>query len=109
MMSTTTELEKGRVNRREFVQRFARRAGLTPRVAQQAYDAMVAELTELVGNGYRVTLTGFGKFYPQKHKGHQVRVPGGGPSLGSVDDYHVLRFSATRAVNQKLDGKRDPD
>lgn len=108
-MSTTKELEQGRVSKREFVQRFARRGGLPVRVAQQAYDAMIEELLDLVNKGNRVTLTGFGKFYPQEHKGHRV-ILGGAEGFKSgdsaeVDDYTVLKFSATREVNRGLKTK----
>jgi DNA-binding protein HU-beta len=99
------ELEQGRVSRREFVQRFARRGGLPLRVAQQAYDAMIDELLDLVAQGNRVTLTGFGKFYLQEHKGHRVQFadPDG---KSEIDDYAVLKFSATRAVNRSVKAPR---
>ncbi|MDQ4213221.1 HU family DNA-binding protein [Microbacterium sp. ASV81] len=97
----SAELERGRVSKREFVQRFARRGNLPLAVAQQAYDSMIEELLDLVGKGNRVTLTGFGKFYPQEHKGHRVRF-GEGDGDGEIGDYTVLKFSATRAVNRSV-------
>lgn len=100
-----TDLERGRVSKREFVQRFARRGNLPLPIAQQAYDAMIEELLDLVGQGNRVTLTGFGRFYPQEHKGHRVRFSEGGEDgSDEIGDYTVLKFSATRAVNRSIDG-----
>lgn len=93
------EREPLRVSKREFTARFARRAGVPVRVATQVYDAMIDELLEIVGMGDTVTLTGFGKFYPQKHKGHAVRFADDQPE---VEDYAVLKFSATRAVNRSV-------
>lgn len=99
-----TDLEPGRVSKREFVQRFARRGNLPLPVAQQAYDAMIEELLELVGHGNRVTLTGFGRFYLQEHKGHRVRFGEGRPAgSDAIGDYTVLKFSATRAVNRSIE------
>lgn len=101
-MVTTAGLEPGRVSKREFVQRVARRGNLPLRVTQQAYDALIEELIDLVSKGNKVTLTGFGKFYAQEHKGHRVRfADGDGPS--EIDDYTVLKFSATRAVNRSVE------
>lgn len=100
-MSTTAGFEQGRVSKREFVQRVARRGNLPLRVTQQAYDALIEELIDLVSKGNKVTLTGFGKFYPQEHKGHRVRF-GDGDGSSEIDDYTVLKFSATRAVNRSV-------
>lgn len=92
------------MSKREFVQRFARRGNLALPLAQHAYDAMIEELLDLIGHGNRVTLTGFGKFYPQEHKGHRVRFgEGDGDGSGEIGDYTVLKFSATRAVNRSIE------
>jgi DNA-binding protein HU-beta len=106
---STSQLEQGRVGKREFVQRAARRGGIPLRTMQQAYDAMIDELLDLVGSGNRVTLTGFGRFYPQAHKGHTVQTniskdPGAPGGSKKVDDYFVLKFSATRDVNKSMTG-----
>ena len=59
-------------------------------VTQQVYDAFIEELIDLVSKGNKVTLTGFGKFYPQEHKGHRVRFADGDGST-EIDDYTVLK------------------
>lgn len=95
------------MSKREFVQRAARRGGIPLTTMQKAYDSIVEELLDLVGKGNRVTLTGFGRFYPQPHKGHTVQTKitkdkkGAGESK-QVDDYVVLKFSATRDVNKSI-------
>jgi len=99
----------GRVNRSDFIVRVAQRAGVDARLVTRVYDAMIEEIIQVVSEGSRLTLTGFGKFYPQRHKGHRVqRVNEDGRLQGTdvpeiVDDYAVLKFSATRAVNRRLD------
>lgn len=91
-----------RVSKREFMQRFARRGGIPLATAQKAYQAMIDELLELVGQGNTVTLTNFGKFYPQRHKGHRVQFAKDAGNGAEVEDYHVLKFSATREVNRRV-------
>lgn len=94
------EIEALRVSKREFIARFAKRADVPVETARVVYDAMIAELLEIVGNGGRVTLTKFGRFYPQAHKGHRSRNILTKEDLGEVPDYAVLKFSATRSVNK---------
>ena len=87
-MSTTAGFEQGRVSKREFFQRVARRGNLPLRVTQQVYDALIEELIDLVSKGNKVTLTGFGKFYPLEHKGHRVRF-GDGDGSSEIDESAV--------------------
>jgi nucleoid DNA-binding protein len=101
IVGTITGLDQRRVNKREFLQRVARRGSLPLPVATHVYDALIEELIDLVSKGNTVTLTGFGRFYPQEHKGHSVRFADGDGS-SQIDDYTVLKFSATRAVNRSV-------
>ncbi|MBV0894663.1 HU family DNA-binding protein [Microbacterium sp. NC79] len=95
-----------RVSKREFIKRVARRAGVPTRVAALVYEATVEEILDTVSDGKRLTLTGFGKFFLQRHKGHRVTTIGdraeGATDLGEIADYSVLKFSATRAVNKDV-------
>lgn len=100
-MAPIIEREATRISKKEFQQRFARRAGVSTKTAVVVYDAMIEELIELVGKGHRVTLTGFGRFYMQEHKGHKVQFAKG----GEIDDYAVLKFSQTRDLGKKLKGE----
>lgn len=100
-MVNSTERVQGRVSKREYVSRVARRAGVPVRVASVVYEAAIEELLSIVGNGDRLTLTGFGKFYPQEHKGHRVRFADEN-GKAEIEDYAVLKFSATRSVNKKV-------
>ena len=100
-MVNSTERVQGRVSKREYVNRVARRAGLPVRVTAEVYEAAIEELLYIIGSGDSLTLTGFGKFYPQEHKGHRVRFSDDN-GVSEVEDYAVLKFSATRAVNRKV-------
>ncbi|MFJ4037754.1 HU family DNA-binding protein [Microbacterium sp. NPDC090007] len=101
---SATRTEEPKVSKREFVQRVSKRTGLSLRVTQLAYDAIFDEILDLVNAGNRVTLTGFGKFYAQSHKGHDVvlNIRDDPNARGHVDDYAVLKFSATREVNKRV-------
>lgn len=105
--SKTDETESAKrpdkVSRREFTARFARRAGVPLPTAAKVYEAMIDELIELTSLGHDVTLTGFGRFYTQEHKGHSVQFAKG----KEVKDYTVLKFSATREVNRQVSGGGD--
>lgn len=100
-MTNGTQGSPGRVSKREYISRIAKRAGVPVRTAAAVYAAAIEELVLVVSSGERLTLTGFGKFYPQEHKGHKVRFAAvsGGDHIG---DYTVLKFSATRDVNRRI-------
>lgn len=96
-----------RVSKREYIAGVAERSGLPATMVSQVYEAGIAELLDIVVRGDRVMLTGFGRFYPQAHKGHRVQFADGQDGEGMViDDYSVLKFSATREVNKLLDAPR---
>ncbi|MFI9629310.1 HU family DNA-binding protein [Streptomyces sp. NPDC052042] len=90
--------EHSRVSKREFISRVAVRSGLPVKVVGAVYTALFSELRCAVGDGETVVLTGFGRFYRQAHKGHKVRF-----GKQDVGDYPVLKFSASRSVNRRLE------
>lgn len=93
-------IEVERINKRDFIRQMALEAHLPKLVAERAYDAFMKTLLDNVRAGKQVNLTGFGKFYWQRHRGHPVRF--GEPGQGLVEDYTVLKFSATRDSNEFL-------
>lgn len=93
-----------RISKREFISRVASRSGLTVRAVSRVYEAFLEELGDAVASGQTVVLTGFGRFYRQAHKGHKVRF-----GKLEVDDYHVLKFSASRTINRQLDDEVGSD
>ncbi|MEV8600977.1 HU family DNA-binding protein [Streptomyces griseoviridis] len=95
-METTTN---PRVSKREFISRVATRSGLPVRTVSKVYESLLGELTGAVSCGETVVLTSFGRFYRQDHKGHKVRF-----GKSDVDDYVVLKFSASSSFNRRLGG-----
>src|SRR5690606_3664196 len=93
-----------RISKREFISRVAARSGMSIRSVSETYEALLGELTAAVSDGETVVLTGFGRFYRQDHKGHKVRF-----GKEDVDDYSVLKFSASRSLNRRLDGEYETD
>lgn len=101
-----TVKEQERVSKRDFLARVAHRSGLPVKTVTQVYDESMAELMAIVVGGNQLMLTGFGRFYPQAHKGHRVQFAGNGSKV--IDDYSVLKFSATRGVNKSLSPVDEP-
>lgn len=89
-----------RVSKREFLARVSGNSDIPARTVNRVYDAIIAELMDTMRRGDQLMLTGFGKFYRQEHKGHRVQFADKGSS--AIDDYFVLKFSATRNVNKVL-------
>jgi nucleoid DNA-binding protein len=95
------KIAEKRVRKREFLARVAAEAELPLRTVNLVYDTLLDELLETMRRGEALMLTGFGKFYPQAHKGHRVRLFKEQDGK-AIDDYFVLKFSATRSVNRSL-------
>lgn len=89
-----------RVSKREFLARVSGNSHIPARTVNRVYDAIIAELMDTMRRGDQLMLTGFGKFYRQEHKGHRVQFADKGSS--AIDDYFVLKFSATRNLNKAL-------
>lgn len=100
-------IKEERVSKREFVTRVARRARVSPGTTLQVYEAMLDEVLELIKDGHDVVWTGFGKFYLTAHKGHLARNPNENTVNGKLDDYPVLKFSATREASSVAGGRID--
>ena len=94
-MGTT---KRPRISKRAFISRVAARSDQSVRVVSEIYEALFGELTTAISSGETVVLTGFGRFYRQAHKGHKVRF-----GKDDVDDYPVLKFSASRSANRRLE------
>lgn len=97
-METTNQ----RVSKRDFISRVATRSELPIRVVSKVYESLLGELTGAVSCGETVVLTSFGRFYRQDHKGHKVRF-----GKSDVDDYVVLKFSASSSFNRRLGENED--
>lgn len=96
--------EMKRVSRREFMSRVAERADVPKKLVEKVYDEARAELLDIIGSGQSLLLSGFGRFYSNKRKGHQAQFAldkDGKPKV--IPDYVVLKFSAARDVNHTLD------
>ncbi|KUG56126.1 hypothetical protein AVL60_04625 [Kocuria palustris] len=96
--------EQPRVSKRDFISRVAARTDLPIRLVSTVYEGLLDELRDLVRARSTVVLTGFGRFYLQEHKGHKVRF-----GKSAVNDYSVLKFSASRSMNRELDQEREDE
>lgn len=97
---TKSEKPDKRVSKREFLAQVSANSSIPLKTVNRVYDAILDELLDTMRRGDALMLTGFGKFYRHKHKGHRVQFAEGGST--AIDDYSVLKFSATRTVNKSL-------
>jgi len=83
IMSEPSDREDGestetqRVDKRAFIRQLAKEADIPLCAAAQAYEAFIKVLFDNVRAGNQVNLTGFGKFYWQRHSGHKVQFGAG--------------------------------
>ena len=89
--------ETGRLSKHELIRAAARRAGVTIAVTEVVYEALLTEIAHQVRKGHQVNLSGYGKFYPQIHRGAHAQF-----GAGKLPDYFVLKFSAARTLSDFL-------
>lgn len=82
-----------------FLNQVAQASGIDISTVTRVYTAMINEIQNIVCEGASLSLTGFGTFYLQKHKGHPVQFEG---KSTSVPDYWVFKFSASDVMNSRI-------
>ena len=93
------EKKSNKVNKESFLESVAKDTGMSVASIASVYNSMVKVAEEVAVSGKELSLTGFGRFYLQRHKGHPVQF--GTPSE-KVHDYVVYKFSASNVLNNKL-------
>jgi DNA-binding protein HU-beta len=82
------------MTKREFVDRVAKRSGLTRKEAAEAVDAVLDSITEVLRQGGEVNFTGFGKFSTQHRKERQGVNPRNPSQKLTIPAATVPKFSA---------------
>ncbi len=88
-----------KVNRNDFLQTVSENIDVPYGVVSAVYEGIADEIINVTKHGVKLSLTGFGAFYAQKHKGHPVQFS---DSSETVDDYVVLKFSSSNVMNKRL-------
>lgn len=91
--------QKEKVTRKMLLQMIAAKSGLDMATVSKVYTAFVDSIVETVQNGNNISITGFGNFYLQKHKGHPVQFES---HNSHVAEYALLKFSASDSLNKRL-------
>ncbi len=88
-----------KMNKRGLIGYIAKRNGISVEDAANSYSMVMSAIRDAVTQGVKLSLSGFGTFYRQSHKGQPVQFCENG---GSVGDYLVFKFSASKTLNQYL-------
>lgn len=89
---------KSKVSKKQFLADVAKRVGMPVEVVTTVYEGMIEETHDIVEMGKSLSLTGFGSFYLQRHKGHPVQFE----KHAAVKDYLVFKFSASDVLNRRF-------
>ena len=90
---------KKKINKNEFLENIAAKHNISVADARSAYDLIVDEIRCVICSGSDLSVTGFGTFSLQKHKGHPVQFKS---KRGTVDDYVVLKFAVSDVLMSKI-------
>lgn len=86
-----------RMNRKDLIAYMAEQNGVSTDEAATAYAMTTKAIRDVVARGVKLSLSGFGVFYLQKHRGHPVQFQSGDDATG---DYLVFKFSASNTLNK---------
>ncbi len=95
---------KGKVNKNEFIERIAKSNHIDQNQVKKVYDAIINELVDVLCEDKSLSLTGFGMFSLKSHKGHPVQFEA---KKDKVDDYVVMRFTASDVLMSRIRGNID--
>ena len=91
-------MTRNKISKKKFLTSVALRSGMSVNDITKAYDAIIAGIYDELSKGNTISLTGFGSFYLQKHKGHPVQFEG----KLAIPDYIVMKFSASDVLNKRF-------
>ena len=83
---------KNKVNKNDFLEMVAKANNMPVSEVRAIYESMVDTARDILCNKQDLSLTGFGTFSLQTHKGHPVQFKEG---IEKVDDYVVLKFAVS--------------
>lgn len=92
-------MAKNKISKNQFLEDVARKHDMSVKDMTEAYNAIVEGIHDVVASGQTLSLTGFGSFYLQRHKGHPVQFEG---NVSNVDDYVIFKFSASDVLNKRF-------
>lgn len=89
------------MNQTELIQQVADEANLTKTQAQGALRALLKTIVQVVADGDKVTLVGFGSFEPKERSAREGRNPKTGETL-QIPAATVPTFSAGKAFREAV-------
>lgn len=91
---------KTKVNKNDFLEMVAKKNNMQPAEVRAIYDSMIEVARSILCKRQDLSLTGFGTFSLQTHKGHPVQFRKN--SKNTVDDYVVLKFAVSDVLMSKI-------
>lgn len=89
------------MNKAEFIDAVAEKAGLSKKDAKGAVDASLETLTEALSKGDSVSFIGFGTFSTADRAERTARVPGTGKEV-KVPATRVAKFKVGKALKDSV-------
>lgn len=89
------------MNKGELVEQIAAKTGVSKKQAEAILNAMLEAIIEVLSNGDKVTLVGFGSFEPRQRQQRRGRNPATGEAL-IIPARTIPAFSAGKVFKEKV-------
>ncbi|MFN4300281.1 MAG: HU family DNA-binding protein [Thermaurantimonas sp.] len=89
------------MNKTEFIDAVASKAGMSKASAKAAVDAFISTVNEVLKNGDKVILTGFGTFSVAERSAREGRNPSNGQTI-SIPAKKVAKFKPGKELADSI-------
>ncbi len=89
------------MNKQDFIDRIAKKTGITKKDAKDSIDTLFSEITKALKKGQKVTFVGFGTFSTRRRKARKGRNPKTGATI-KIAAKRVPKFSAGKALKDAV-------
>lgn len=89
------------MNKKDLAKKLAKKTFLTQKESTEIIEEILEIIANEVTHGEKVSLVGFGKFYPYEHSPRPVRNPKTQEEM-ILDPYKILKFKISPVLKKKM-------
>lgn len=89
------------MNKQDFIDKIAAKAGITKREAKESINTLFGEITKALRKNQKVTFVGFGTFSTKRRKARKGRNPRTGETI-RIAAKRVPKFAAGKALKEAI-------
>jgi len=94
------------MNKKELIKRVSKTSGLNRMNTEKAVNCVFDAITQALGNGERVQLTGIGTLFIKSRRAYEMKNPRTKKSV-AIPETHAVGFNISKSMKQQLNKRND--